>query len=115
MSKVIFRFSFDKIHHADVIKILESVPKSMRTIFVVDAIRYSMAQIMQFPVKKLEDLDKRENEKTPTVDKQRELSISAKRDEFTEDKSKPEKQPLGNLSISLKNVFGSANNLLKGE
>lgn len=115
MSKVIFRFSFDKIHHADVIRILESIPKSMRTMFVVDVIRYSMSQIMQIPVKKLENLDKKENKKISSVDKQEELSISVKHNEFTEDKGKTEKQPLGNLSISLKNVFGSANNLLKGE
>lgn len=106
MSKVIFRFSFDEIHHADVIKILESIPKSMRTMFVVDAIRYSMSQIMQIPVEKLGNLDKKENEKILPLDKQ---------NEFTENKSKPEKQPLGSLSISLKNVFGSANNLFKGE
>lgn len=65
MSKVIFRFSFDKTHHADVIKILESVPKSMRTIFVVDAIRYSIAQIMQIPVKKLGNLEKKKMRKFP--------------------------------------------------
>lgn len=124
MGKIIFRFSFDETHHADVIKILESVPKSMRTIFVVDAIRYSVSRVMQIPSEKLtnseiheewKDTVEKKDEKILLKDKQTELNVPATHDGDTPDKNKPEKQSSGGLSVSLKNVFGSVNNLFKGE
>lgn len=49
MNKVVFRFSLDRKHHADVISILESVPKSMRTAFIVEVIRLVSGRLVEIP------------------------------------------------------------------
>lgn len=119
MGKIIFRFSLDKTHHADVIKILESVPKSMRTIFLVDAIRYSASHVMQMPFENLTSLNRQEeikssieikNEKVSLKEKQTDLNLPMTNNETIADKDKHEKQPSGGLSVSLRNVLGSMKN-----
>lgn len=101
MRKITFRFSFDTKHHADVISILESVPKNMRTGFIVEVIRYSMSNIMQIP---LEKLIKKESLKELLND------FSIEKEEKTKISSEEKlKHSSDKLSLSISQIFGKMN------
>lgn len=48
--KKIYRFSFDIQKHADVINAIESVPKTLRTQYIVDVIRFALSKLIEMPV-----------------------------------------------------------------
>lgn len=85
MSRIVFRFSFDRKHHADVISILESVPKSMRTAFVVEAIRFVSSRLVEIPFRNMSNRTE-EEKKTPDSPEPEQRESQGKR--FSVDLSK---------------------------